>query len=154
MMGPLPTVLGANQRALIREAIILGILLLAFASLTLALDHPEPTGFDRRVAAEIQSIPWGVLSFLPRLGSDVGGGVYGFYVAPAAAAVGFAAFRRWRLLALLLTAFALHYLLISPKLLITAYRPSPLFGVDGDGGLESFPSGHVEWAVSFYGFLA
>ncbi len=62
--------------------------------------------------------------------------------------------RRWRLLALVGLAFVLHYLLISPKLFVTAYRPSPLFGVEGAGGLESFPSGHVQWAASFYGLLA
>jgi undecaprenyl-diphosphatase len=44
--------------------------------------------------------------------------------------------------------------LISPKLFVTAYRPSPDFGVEGVGGLHSFPSGHVQWATSFYGFLA
>jgi undecaprenyl-diphosphatase len=113
-----------------------------------------PTTFDRWVAGSIQSIPWGAFEAIPRAGSDLGGGVYGFYVIPAVAAVVFAALRRWRLLALLLAVFVLHYLLISPKLFITAYRPSPDFGVQGAGGLESFPSGHVQWAVSFYGFLA
>ena len=44
--------------------------------------------------------------------------------------------------------------MISPKLFILAHRPSPDFGVQGGGGLESFPSGHVQWATSFYGFLA
>src|SRR5690606_18596313 len=62
--------------------------------------------------------------------------------------------RRWELLIPLAAVFALHYLLISPKLFVTAYRPSPEFGVAGAGGLESFPSGHVQWAVSFYGLLA
>ena len=36
----------------------------------------------------------------------------------------------------------------------TANRPSPEFGVLGAGGLESFPSGHVQWAASFYGLIA
>jgi membrane-associated phospholipid phosphatase len=62
--------------------------------------------------------------------------------------------RQWRLLGLLVAIFLLHYILISPKMFVTAYRPSPLFGVDGGGGLESFPSGHVQWATSFYGLLA
>jgi membrane-associated phospholipid phosphatase len=103
---------------------------------------------------DVQGIPWGSLSFIPRLGSDVGGGVYGAYLMPAVAGVGFAATRQWRLLGLLAAVFVLHYLLISPKLFIEADRPSPLFGVDGGGGLESFPSGHVQWATSFYGLLA
>jgi membrane-associated phospholipid phosphatase len=37
---------------------------------------------------------------------------------------------------------------------VTAYRPSPEFGVEGPGGGRSFPSGHVAWAVLFWGFLA
>jgi membrane-associated phospholipid phosphatase len=143
-----------NRHILLREAVLVGALVAAFVTVMLAVNHPDPTGFDRRLAGAIQSIPWGSFSFIPRIGSDIGGGVYGFYVIPALAAAGFIAFRRWRLLALLEAVFVLHYLLISPKLLITAYRPSPLFGVEGTGGLESFPSGHVEWAASFYGFLA
>jgi undecaprenyl-diphosphatase len=142
------------RRAWLQELLILGALGGAFLVLLLFVDHSAPSAFDRSVAGAIQSIRWGELAFVPRLGSDLGGGVYGFYVAPAVAAVILTAMRRWRLLALLVAVFALHYLMISPKQLITAYRPSPLFGVEGGGGLESFPSGHVEWAVSFYGLLA
>jgi membrane-associated phospholipid phosphatase len=154
MVGRFTHLLRANRGVLIREASVVGILLGTFLALVLILDHPNPTALDRRLAGAIQSVSWGALSFIPGVGSDVGGGPFGFYVVPAIVAVGFAAFRRWRLLALLLLIFALHYLLISPKLMITAYRPSPLFGVEGAGGLESFPSGHVQWAASFYGFLA
>jgi undecaprenyl-diphosphatase len=39
-------------------------------------------------------------------------------------------------------------------LFLETYRPSPVFGVEGAGGLESFPSGHVQWATSLYGLLA
>jgi membrane-associated phospholipid phosphatase len=129
-------------------------LVTAFLMLLLAVDHTAPSGFDRRGAALIQAIPWGQLAFLPQLGSDLGGGLYGFYVLPALVGGYVAVRRQWRVLALLLGVFALHYVLISPKQFITAYRPSPHFGVEGAGGLESFPSGHVEWAVSFYGLLA
>ena len=140
--------------ACIREVVIVGGLLAAFLTLLLVVDRSAPTPFDRRLAGEIQAIPWGELAVIPRLGSDLGGGVFGLYVAPAVAAAAFVARRRWRLLALLLAVFALHFVTISPKLFITAHRPSPAFGVEGAGGLASFPSGHVQWAVSFYGFLA
>jgi undecaprenyl-diphosphatase len=62
--------------------------------------------------------------------------------------------RHWRILLLLVGVFVLHFALISPKLFIEAYRPSPQFGVEGGGGLSSFPSGHVQWTVSFWGFVA
>jgi undecaprenyl-diphosphatase len=137
-----------------RDIIVVAGLVAAFLTLLGIVSLGAPTSLDRYLAGQIQAIPWGSLAFIPRLGSDLGGGVYGFYVVPAVAATTLGALRRWRLLALLLGVFALHYLLISPKAFITAYRPSPEFGVQGAGGLESFPSGHVQWAVSFYGFLA
>jgi membrane-associated phospholipid phosphatase len=140
--------------AVLWETIVVGSLAAAFLTLLLIVDRSAPTAFDRRYADQIQAIPWGALAFVPRLASDLGGGLYGFYLAPALTALAFAALRRWRLLALLLAVYVLHFLTISPKLFIVAHRPSPAFGVEGDGGLASFPSGHVQWAVSFYGFLA
>ena len=154
MLSHLASAVRAHRRLCLREAAIVGGLSAAFVTLLLVVIASAPTALDRWLIGEIQAIPWGALAFVPRVGSDLGGGVYGFYLVPALAACVFVAFRRWRLVALLLAVFVLHYLLISPKLLITAHRPSPLFGVEGAGGLESFPSGHVEWAVSFYGFLA
>jgi membrane-associated phospholipid phosphatase len=142
------------RHAWTRDSFALGGLSAAFFGLLLLVNFSAPTSFDRWFAGQVQSIPWGSLAFIPRIGSDLGGGAYGFYLVPGLVAAGFVVRRRWGLLALLLAVFALHYALISPKLLITAHRPSPLFGVEGAGGLESFPSGHVEWAVSFYGFLA
>jgi undecaprenyl-diphosphatase len=143
-----------TRGAWMRELALVGGLGVAFLTVLLVVVLGAPTSVDRQLASQIQAIPWGRLAFIPRLGSDLGGGTYGFYLVPALAATTLGALRRWRLLALLLGVFALHYLLISPKLFITAYRPSPEFGVQGAGGLESFPSGHVQWAVSFYGFLA
>lgn len=145
---------GTGRSVMVREAAVVGGLTAAFLSLLLVVGLSAPTSFDRWLAGVIQAIPWGGLAFVPRVGSDLGGGVYGFYVVPALAAGTFITLRRWRLLALLIAVFLLHYALISPKLFIVAYRPSPDFGVQGAGGLESFPSGHVQWAVSFYGFLA
>jgi membrane-associated phospholipid phosphatase len=146
--------LDTNRRVWLREALLVSGLVAAFLTLLFAVDHANPSGIDRHLARAIQAIRWGELAFLPRLASDMGGGVYGFYVVPALMGAWFAATRRWRMLVLLVAVFALHYVLIAPKQLVLAYRPSPLFGVEGAGGLESFPSGHVEWAASFYGLLA
>ena len=137
-----------------RETSIVGGLVVPFLLLLFIVERSAPTRFDRWLVGEIQAFPWGDFAFVPQLGSDIGGGVFGLYIAPAGAAAAFLALRSWRLLALLVSVFALHLILISPKLFVTAYRPSPVFGVEGDGGLRSFPSGHVQWATSFYGFLA
>lgn len=142
-----------NSR-LLTELAIFGTLGVAFLALLVGTPHGDPSGIDRALMRDVQGIPWGSFAFIPQLGSDIGGGVYGTLVVPALAATLFAATRQWRLLALLAAVFALHYLLISPKLFVEANRPSPLFGVEGGGGLESFPSGHVQWATSFYGLLA
>jgi undecaprenyl-diphosphatase len=136
------------------EAAPVGGLVVGFVALLLIVRQAAPTDFDRRWAAEIQAIPWGEFAFVPHLGSDLGGGLYGAILAPALIAGTFVAWRRWRLLALLGVVVALHFVLISPKLFVTAYRPSPRFGVDGAGGLGSFPSGHVQWSASFYGLIA
>ena len=58
--------------------------------------------------SDVQGVPWGKFSFIPRLGSDIGGGVYGSYVVPGVVGAFFAATRRWRLLALLGLIFVLH----------------------------------------------
>jgi membrane-associated phospholipid phosphatase len=136
------------------EVVAFGGLLLSYAILLLIVERGGPTSWDRRVAGAIQAIPWGGLAFVPRLGSELGGGPVGFGAVPAATAAAFVVWRRWRRLALLAALFALHAALISPKLCVTASRPSQAFGVEGDGGWRSFPSGHVQWSTSFYGFLA
>ena len=154
MTRRLASTIGPFRDAWIWECGIVGGLFAAFLTLLLVVNYSAPTSLDRRLTGEIQAIPWGALEFVSRLGSDLGGGVFGIVVAPAVVAAGFATWRRWRLLVLLLAVFALHFVMISPKLFVTAYRPSPAFGVEGPGGLHSFPSGHVQWTVSFYGFLA
>jgi membrane-associated phospholipid phosphatase len=56
---------------------------------------------------------------------------------------------------LLLLTFPLHVLAQWPKALIDRPRPSDNFdGIVGVGGFQSFPSGHSEYVVTFYGFLA
>jgi membrane-associated phospholipid phosphatase len=136
-----------EQPALLAVAIV-------FLALLAVVDIAGPTGLDVWLTERVQSIPWGDFRFVPETGSLIGGGYIGFYVVPGVAATLFALTGRWQLLLLLLATFALHYVTISPKLFIEASRPSPLFGVEGGGGLESFPSGHVQWATSFYGLLA
>ena len=56
--------------------------------------------------------------------------------------------------ALALLALPLHVLGNFPKAIVDRERPSELFeGIFGVGGGMSFPSGHAEFAVTFYGFL-
>lgn len=55
---------------------------------------------------------------------------------------------------LLLVTFPVHVLAQFPKALIDRPRPSPAFdGIEGVGGVQSFPSGHAEFVISFWGFL-
>lgn len=57
--------------------------------------------------------------------------------------------------ALLLLTFPLHVLAQFPKALVDRPRPSSAFeGIAGVGGSQSFPSGHSEYVVTFYGFIA
>lgn len=146
----IPNFLG-SIRPLHREILLIGPLVTGFGVLLASTTLWAPSPIDREFTRTIQGWDFGAI---PRLGSDIGGGVYGTYLLPSIVGAWFAVTRRWKLLVLLLGVFALHYLLITPKLFVTAYRPSPVFGVQGGGGLESFPSGHVQWAVSFYGLLA
>jgi membrane-associated phospholipid phosphatase len=56
---------------------------------------------------------------------------------------------------LLLITFPLHVLAQFPKALVDRMRPGPEFpGIDGIGGTQSFPSGHAEYVITFYGFIA
>jgi undecaprenyl-diphosphatase len=63
--------------------------------------------------------------------------------------------RHWLDAFLLLLTFPIHVLAQFPKALID--RPRPPAGdpsILGPGGMQSFPSGHAEYVISFYGFLA
>src|SRR5688500_2949438 len=87
------------------ELAIFGVLGAAFLALLLATPHSAPSDVDRALMQDVQGIPWGSFGFIPRLGSDLGGGIYGAYLMPALAAVTFAATRQWRLLALVAAVF-------------------------------------------------
>ncbi|MFN0095796.1 MAG: phosphatase PAP2 family protein [Dehalococcoidia bacterium] len=57
--------------------------------------------------------------------------------------------------AMIALTFPLHVLAQFPKALIDRPRPSADFpGIEGVGGFQSFPSGHAEFVVTFYGLLA
>jgi membrane-associated phospholipid phosphatase len=56
--------------------------------------------------------------------------------------------------ALLWLTFPAHVLGQFPKALVDRDRPSGFYdGIDGVGGSMSFPSGHAEYAITFYGLL-
>ena len=64
-------------------------------------------------------------------------------------------FGRRLVASLLFLTFPLHVLVQFPKALVDRPRPSSDFsGIEGVGGAMSFPSGHSEFVVTFYGFLA
>ena len=55
----------------------------------------------------------------------------------------------------MLLSFPLHIAAQFPKAIVDRERPSALFeGIEGVGGPQSFPSGHSEYVVTFYGLLA
>src|SRR5688572_28909778 len=95
-----------------REAYRIALLSVGFLTLFAVVLMGQPTAVDRWLEAHVQGIPWGTFSFIPAAGSDVGGGVYGFYLAPAIAAVVLAVRREWKLLALVPAVFVLHFMLI------------------------------------------
>jgi undecaprenyl-diphosphatase len=54
----------------------------------------------------------------------------------------------------LLLSVPLHVAANFPKLIVERERPSQVIdGITGFGGIKSFPSGHAEFAITFYGFL-
>ncbi|MFQ5472548.1 MAG: phosphatase PAP2 family protein [Dehalococcoidia bacterium] len=73
-----------------------------------------------------------------------------------AAIVALFALRRWRLeAALAALALPLHVLGNFPKAVVDRPRPSELFdGITGVGGDMSFASGHAEFVITFFGFVA
>lgn len=57
--------------------------------------------------------------------------------------------------ALVMLVLPLHVLGNFPKAIVERDRPSDFFeGIVGVGGGMSFPSGHAEFAITFYGFMA
>lgn len=64
------------------------------------------------------------------------------------------ALRRWLAAGLLMLTFPLHVLAQWPKAIVDRPRPPHTFSdLEGVGGLQSFPSGHAEWVITFWGFV-
>jgi membrane-associated phospholipid phosphatase len=55
---------------------------------------------------------------------------------------------------ILLISVPLHIAANFPKAIVERARPADVIdGISGYGGMRSFPSGHAEFAITFYGFL-
>jgi membrane-associated phospholipid phosphatase len=128
----------------------LGLLL----TVTALLADGRVYGWEADVTREVQS--WGYPRWLFRLTAEsftdpmshIGAGVF-----LGAAAVLWFAGRRVEAFIVLLV-FPLHVLGNFPKALVERERPSEIIdGISGAGGAKSFPSGHAEFVVTFYGFL-
>ncbi len=78
-----------------------------------------------------------------------------FMVIFVAVVVAVAALRMYSGAFLLLLTLPVHVLAQFPKAIMERPRPSAAYpGIEGVGGVQSFPSGHAEFVISFYGFLA
>ena len=123
-------------------------------AVTLLVMDGRVYGWEVDLTREVQS--WGYPMWLFRITSQhltdpmshIGSGVF-------LAAAGLLWFSGRRLEAfIVLLIFPLHVLGNFPKALVERDRPSEVIdGISGVGGAKSFPSGHAEYAISFFGFL-
>jgi membrane-associated phospholipid phosphatase len=111
-------------------------------------------GWEQDVARAFQDVPGRDLVF--DLSSTATNTISPEFAAIFVAIVGAAALLRQRAAAtLLLLSFPLHVMAQFPKFFVDRPRPSAAFdGIEGVGGMNSFPSGHSEFVVTFYGFIA
>jgi membrane-associated phospholipid phosphatase len=111
-------------------------------------------GWEQSVARAFQDVPGRQVVF--DLSSTITNTISVEFALLFAVIVGGAYLLRFRAeAALLLLAFPLHVLAQFPKFFLERPRPSSAFeGIEGVGGLNSFPSGHSEFVVTFYGFIA
>jgi undecaprenyl-diphosphatase len=130
------------------------VVALAFElSLVFALKGGEIAGWEVSVTRRLQSVPARDLVF------DVSSTLTNSLSLPFAALfiviLGVVWFSGRRLeVALLALSFPLHVFAQFPKALIDRPRPPAGFeGIEGVGGGQSFPSGHAEYVITFYGFL-
>jgi undecaprenyl-diphosphatase len=130
------------------------VTLTALLTITLLLMDGDVYGWEVDVTREIQS--WDYPQWLFRITSEhltdpmshIGAGIF-------LGISGWLWFSGRRVEAfIVLLIFPLHVLANFPKALVERDRPSDVIdGIAGVGGGKSFPSGHAEYAISFYGFL-
>lgn len=122
--------------------------------LALFLRHGTIYGWEVSLTRTLQEVPQAELVF------DVSSSLTNTLSVPFAllfAAILLAVWLTGRRLetVLLALSFPLHVLAQFPKALIDRPRPPAGFsGIEGVGGFQSFPSGHSEYVITFYGFLA
>lgn len=121
--------------------------------LTFVLAGGQVYSWEREVVRRVQEadFPAWVFSITSNRFTDAYDGV--LITVLAASALWFL---RHRLEAALVAfVFPLHVVGNFPKAIVARERPSELFeGIVGVGTGKSFPSGHAEFAVTFFGFLA
>jgi undecaprenyl-diphosphatase len=123
-------------------------------ALVVVLQSGRIYGWEQAITRRLQAVPGKRLVF------DVTSTLTNTISVPFAliflAIVGFVLLLGHRGAALLLAlTFPLHVLAQFPKALVDRPRPSADYeGIVGVGGFQSFPSGHSEYVVTFYGFLA
>lgn len=120
----------------------------------LVLSTGRVYGWEQEVTRELQSVPGKTLIF--DVTSTLTNTLSLPFLAIFLVIAGFVAYRGQREAAfLLLMSFPLHVLAQFPKAIVDRPRPSDHFdGIEGVGGFQSFPSGHSEYVITFYGFLA
>ena len=127
----------------------------AVGGMTAFLADGQVFGWEQSLTRRAQAL--GMPDWLFRLSSDSFVDAYAWQGALITLAIIFSLwlFRQRAAAVLLLVVFPLHGLANFPKVLIDRDRPSELFeGIFGVGGGISFASGHSEFVVTFYGFLA
>jgi len=121
-------------------------------ALTLVLLDGRVFGWEQTLERRVQavSIPGWILDITRNPLTDAYEGALVVLLAAVAAWL-----MRGRLeSALIALVYPLHVVGNFPKAIVERERPSELFdGIIGVGGGKSFPSGHAEFAVTFFGFL-
>jgi undecaprenyl-diphosphatase len=130
------------------------ISLAAVLTFVVVLQDGQVYGWEQTVAREFQDVPHTRASF------EISSTLTNSLTLPFAAfilllAALFIYIRHPGAAALVLLTFPLHVLANFPKAIVDRPRPSEAFeGIEGVGGFQSFPSGHSEFVITFWGFLA
>ena len=139
-------------RRLLRAEVYYGVALLAFALLTAFVYVNAYFGWDLRATRALQSIP-GLLGFMT-FASRAGDGAIPFALTGATALVFLLFRRRSETLGIIFSAGGSALVARLFKVAVARPRPSAdLVTVLTEGDLLSFPSGHVTFYVTYFGFL-